>query len=159
SRTQYQLSLEDPDGAELNAWAPRLVGALRTLPELADVSSDQQDQGLGIALAIDRVTASRLGITPQVIGDTLYHAFRQRPLAPMVTQLNQSRVVLEVKPDFRQTPGGLQDIYVRGAAAPPASSAPSGSPGPVPLGAVTRATETTVPLSIARQGQFPAVTL
>jgi multidrug efflux pump len=158
SRTQYQLSLEDPDGAELNAWAPRLVGALRARPELSDVSSDQQDQGLGIALAIDRGTASRLGITPQLIDDTLYDAFGQRQVSTMFTQLNQYRVVLEVEPDFRRNPGRLQDIYVRGAVGPPASATSPG-PGPVPLGAVTRATETTAPLAIARQGQFPAVTL
>ncbi len=138
SRTQYQLSLEDPDGAELGAWAPRLVGALHALPELSDVSSDQQDRGLEIALAIDRGTASRLGITSQLIDDTLYDAFGQRQVSTMFTQLNQYRVVLEVKPDFRRNPGGLQDIYVRGAVGSPSSPASPG-PGPVPLSAVTRA--------------------
>ena len=102
SRTQYQYSLDDPDGAELNAWAPRLVDALRARPELRDVSSDQQDQGLGTAVFIDRSTASRLGVSPQTIDDTLYDAFGQRQVSTMFTQLNQYRVVLEVKPHFRQ---------------------------------------------------------
>jgi multidrug efflux pump len=149
SRTQYQYSLEDADDAELNTWAPRLVDALRARPELQDVSSDQQDQGLGTALAIDRSTASRLGVAPQTIDDTLYDAFGQRQVSTMFTQLNQYRVVLEVRPDFRQNLAGLRDIYVRGA---------SGGPV-VPLSAVTRVEETTAPLAITRQGQFPAVTL
>jgi multidrug efflux pump len=148
TRTQYQYSLEDPDGAELNAWAPRVVEAMGALPELRDVSSDQQDRGLGIALAIDRSTASRLGITPQLIDDTLYDAFGQRQVSTMFTQLNQYRVVLEVKPELRQGVRGLQDIYLRTAGG-----------GQVPLSGITRAEQTTVPLAIARQGQFPAVTL
>jgi multidrug efflux pump len=149
SRTQYQYSLDDPDGAELNAWAPRLVDALRARPELRDVSSDQQDQGLGTAVFIDRSTASRLGVSPQTLDDTLYDAFGQRQVSTMFTQLNQYRVVLEVKPHFRQNVDGLRDIYVRGA---------SSTQG-VPLSAVTRVEETTAPLAITRQGQFPAVTL
>jgi multidrug efflux pump len=149
SRTQYQYSLDDPNGAELNAWAPRLVDALRARPELRDVSSDQQDQGLGTALAIDRSTASRLGVSPQTIDDTLYDAFGQRQVSTMFTQLNQYRVVLEVKPPFRQNVDGLRDIYVHGT---------SSTQG-VPLSAVTRVAETTAPLAITRQGQFPAVTL
>jgi multidrug efflux pump len=149
SRTQYQYSLDDPNGAELNAWAPRLVDALRARPELQDVSSDQQDQGLGEAVFIDRGTASRLGVSPQTIDDTLYDAFGQRQVSTMFTQLNQYRVVLEVKPNFRQNPEDLHNIYVRGA---------SSTQG-VPLSAVTRVEETTAPLAITRQGQFPAVTL
>src|SRR5215510_1304464 len=149
SRTQYQYSLEDADAAELNAWAPRLVDALRARPELRDVSTDQQVQGLGTALTIDRSTASRLGVSPQTIDDTLYDAFGQRQVSTMFTPLNQYRVVLEVKPDFRQNLEGLHDIYVRGA---------SSTQG-VPLSAVTHVEETTAPLAITRQGQFPAVTL
>src|SRR5437773_5019945 len=91
SRTQFQYSLEDPDGAKLSAWAPRLVGALCARHELADVSSDLQDQGLGVAVTIDRSTASRLGVTPQVIDDALYDAFGQRQVSTMFTQLNQYR--------------------------------------------------------------------
>jgi len=114
SRTQYQYSLEDPDGRELNLWAPRLVDALRARRELADVSTDQQDQGLGTALVVDRRTASRFGIGPQAIDNTLYDAFGQRQVSTMFTQLNQYRVVLEVKPEFRRSAGALRDIYVTG---------------------------------------------
>ena len=148
SRTQYQYSLEDPDAEELNTWAPKLVDALRALPELRDVNSDQQDQGLQSMLVIDRNTASRLGITPQLVDDTLYDAFGQRQVSTIFTQLNQYRVVLEVKPDFQQGPDSLQDIYVRSLRG-----------GQVPLSAFTQSVEMTAPLSITHQGQFPAVTL
>jgi multidrug efflux pump len=148
SRTQYQYSLEDPDAAELGRWAPRLVEALQARPELSDVSSDQQDEGLRTALTIDRDTASRLGITPQLIDDTLYDAFGQRQVSTIFTQLNQYHVVLEVKPEFQSGARGLEDIYLRGSQG-----------GPVPLGAVTQRSETTAPLVIGHQGQFPAVTV
>ena len=97
SKTQFQYSLEDPDSAELNSWASRLVESLSTLPQLRDVSSDLQSKGLEDSLQIDRATASRLGITPQLIDDTLYDAFGQRQISTIFTQLNQYRVVLEVK--------------------------------------------------------------
>jgi multidrug efflux pump len=148
SRTQYQYSLEDPNITELNSWAPRLVTALRERPELQEVGSDQQDQGLQVYLTIDRSTASRLGITPQLIDDTLYDAFGQRQVSTIFTQLNQYRVVLEVKPDFQQTPGKLDAIYIRSAGG-----------GKVPLSAITQVEETTGPLVISHQGQFPATTL
>jgi len=148
SRTQYQYSLEDPDINELNSWTPRVVDALSRLPELRDVSSDQQDQGLRASLLIDRTTASRLGITPQLIDDTLYDAFGQRQVSTMFTQLNQYRLILEVKPEFKQNPGKLKDIYIR-----------SSGGGQVPLGAITRTAETTGPLVISHQGQFPATTI
>ncbi len=148
SRTQYQYSLEDPDAKELNRWTHKLVTALRELPELRDVSSDLQDQGLQVFLTIDRSTASRLGITPQVIDDTLYDAFGQRQVSTIFTQLNQYRVVLEVKPEFQQKPAKLQDIYIRSAGG-----------GKVPLSAITRFEETTGPLAISHQGQFPATTI
>jgi multidrug efflux pump len=148
SRTQYQYTLEDPSASELNTWAPRLAAALRARPELADVSTDQQDQGLESSLAIDRSTASRFGITPQLIDDTLYDAFGQRQISTIFTQLNQYRVVLEVLPALQQPPQGLEALYVRGSTG-----------GPVPLSAITQLTETTGPLAITRQGQFPAVTL
>ena len=151
SRTQYQYSLEDADGRELSTWAPRLADALRTVPALRDVGTDQQDQGLGTALVIDRATASRLGVSPQTIDNTLYDAFGQRQVSTMFTQLNQYRVVLEVQPGFRRDATGLRDIYVRGAS--------GGQPVTVPLSAMTQTEETTAPLAIARQGQFPAVTL
>jgi multidrug efflux pump len=148
SRTQYQWSVEDANADELNAWVPRLVDALRKRPELADVSSDQQDRGLATTVAIDRVTASRLGVTPQTIDDTLYDAFGQRQISTMFTQLNQYRVVLEVKPEFRQNARALGDMYVRGTGG-----------APVPLSAITRVQDDVAPLAITRQGQFPAVTL
>jgi multidrug efflux pump len=148
SRTQYQYSLEDPNLVELTTWAPRLVERLRTLPELRDVASDQQDQGLETSVRIDRATASRLGITPQMIDDALYNAFGQRQVSTIFTQLNQYRVVLEVKPDFRQGPEALQQIYLR-----------SSSAGQVPLSTFTFIEERATPLAVNHQGQFPAVTV
>ena len=148
SKTQYQYSLEDPDFKELNAWTPKLVDALNRLPELSDVSSDQQDQGQKVSLNIDRDTASRLGITPQMIDDTLYDAFGQRQVSTMFTQLNQYRVILEVKPEFRQHPDQLKNIFITGSGG-----------GQVPLNAITTASETTGALIISHQGQFPANTL
>src|SRR5205085_576149 len=112
SRTQYQYTLESPDPKELAEWAPKLVTELRGLPELRDVATDQQEEGLQTKLVIDRDTASRLGITPQAIDDTLYNAFGQRQISTMFTQLNQYRVVLEVMPSFQKTPEDLKHIYV-----------------------------------------------
>src|SRR6476660_9568755 len=104
SRTQYQYSMEDADAQELSVWAPRLVQKLRTVPQLRDVASDQQNNGLEANLVIDRDTASRLGILPQAIDDTLYDAFGQRQVSTIFTQLNQYHVVLEVDPQFAQNP-------------------------------------------------------
>jgi multidrug efflux pump len=148
SRTQYQYSLEAPDAKELNLWTPKLVNALKESPALQEVSSDLQDQGLQLHLTIDRDTASRLGITPQMIDDTLYDAYGQRQVSTIFTQLNQYRVVLEVKPDFQEKPAKLQDIYIRSATG-----------GKVPLAAITQVAETTGPLNISHQGQFPAATI
>jgi len=148
SRTQYQYTLEDADPEELSRWAPTFVEALQTLPELRDVGSDQQNQGLASLLVIDRSTASRLGITPQLIVDTLYDAFGQRQVSTMFTQLNQYRVVLEVMPEFQSGPQALQFLDIR-----------SLTGGQVPLNVFTQFTETSTPLAISRQGQFPAVTL
>jgi multidrug efflux pump len=148
SRTQYQYTLDDPDRDELARLAPRFVDALRARPELSDVGSDQQDRGLQTSLAIDRSTASRLGITPQAIDDTLYDAFGQRQVSTIFTQLNQYRVVLEVEPAFQRNPGGLQSLYLR-----------SSNGGQVPFSAVTTLRETEAPLVIGHLGQFPATTL
>ncbi len=147
SRTQFQYTLDDPNFDELNSWAPKLVDSLRASPELRDVGSDQQDKGLRVALDMDRGTAARFGITPQLIDNTLYDAFGQRQISTIFTELNQYRVILDVKQDFKQDPGSLQSIYLRGTTG-----------GQVPLGAVTRVSETTGPLIINRQGQFPVVT-
>ena len=148
SRTQYQYTLEDADPEELSRWAPSFVTALQALPELRDVSSDQLDRGLAAMLVIDRSTASRLGITPQLIVDTLYDAFGQRQVSTMFTQLNQYRVVLEVMPEFQTGPQSLQFLDIR-----------SITGGQVPLNVFTQFSETTTPLAISRQGQFPVVTV
>lgn len=147
SRTQFQYTLEDADFEELNRWAPKLLDSLQLRPELRDVSSDQLTQGLASLVEIDRNTASRMGITPQLITDTLYDAFGQRQVSTMFTQLNQYRVILEVMPEFQKGPDALQALEVRGTG------------GSVPLHVFTRVTDTTVPLVISRQGQFPAVTI
>jgi len=148
SRTQYQYSLEDPDADELERWTPQFVKKLQSLPVLHDVASDQQNRGLQARLLIDRNTAARFGITPQMIDDTLYDAFGQRQINIMFTQLNQYRVVLEVAPEFRQNPQSLANIYV--------SSATGNS---VPLNTFTRMQSYSTPLSLNRQGQFPASTI
>jgi multidrug efflux pump len=123
SRTQYQYTLEDPDSNELNEWTGRLVDKMKKLPQLADVATDQQTGGLAVSLVIDRLTASRLGVAPSTIDNTLYDAFGQRQINTMYTQLNQYHVVLESDPDFQQNPNRLQDIYIQ-------SNASSGASGP-----------------------------
>jgi len=148
SRTQYQYSLEDADGNELADFAPKLLDRLRAVPVLRDVASDQEDRGLLARLVIDRDTASRLGILPQAIDDTLYDAFGQRLVSTIFTQLNQYHVVLEVAPQFQQNPDALKEIYVK-----------SSSGLQVPLSAFTHYEPDTTPLAINHQGQFPAVTL
>jgi len=148
SRTQYQYAIESPDPEAIRVWAPLLLARLQGLPQLRDVASDQQNGGLEASLAIDRDTASRLGITPQAIDDTLYDAFGQRQVSTIFTQLNQYHVVLEVQPGFQQTPDTLKDLYVRSA-----------SGAQVPLAAFTHFAPTTAALAVNHQGQFPAVTL
>jgi len=148
SRTQFQYTIEDPDAKELYSWAPKFVEALRKRPELRDVSSDQQDQGLKLDVTIDRSTASRFGILPSLVDNTLYDAYGQRMVSTIFTQLNQYRVILGVKPDYSQDPGKLGTIYLRGSGG-----------GQVPLGAITQVSETTGPILISRQGQFPSVTI
>jgi len=148
SRTQYQYTLEDPNADELTTWTARFVNKLKTLPQLQDVATDQQTRGAQTTLVIDRITASRLGITPQAIDQTLYDAFGQRQVSTLFTQSNQYHVILEAMPDFQKNPAKLQDIYV-----------PSTSGGPVPLSTFAHFESGTAPLSINRQGQFPAVTI
>jgi len=148
SRTQFQYSLEDADATELGAWSAKLVQQLRQRTELRDVASDLQAGGLRTTLAIDRDTASRFGITPQTIDDTLYDAFGQRQISTIFTQLNQYHVVLEVDPRFQRNPRDLNQIYVRSA-----------NNTQVPLSAFTQYEVENTPLVINHQGQFPAVTL
>ncbi len=123
SRTQYQYALEDPDANELNEWTNRFVGKLQQLPELEDVATDQQLGGLAVALVIDRVTASRLGIAPTTIDNTLYDAFGQRQISTMYTQTNQYHVVLESEPQFQKDPNKLNRLYIQSNAAAGTSGA------------------------------------
>jgi multidrug efflux pump len=148
SAAQYQYTLRGDDSNELFQWAPRVFQRLRKVPELTDVNTDQQNKGLQASLVIDRATASRLGVTPQMIDDTLYDAFGQRPVSTMYTPLNQYHVVMEVESQFWQNPEGLKAIYVR---------ATSGDL--VPLAAFTRYETSTAPLAVNHQGQFPSVTI
>ncbi len=149
SRTQYQYTLQDADIDELNAWAPRMLAKMRELPELRDVGSDQQIEGATLSLTIDRDAAARFGIQPQVIDDTLYDAFGQRPVAQYFTQTNTYKVVLEVLPGMQNDPGTLDRLYVKSATGQqvPLSSFVRYDPTPVSL------------LSVNHQSQFPAVTL
>jgi multidrug efflux pump len=166
SRTQFQYSIEDADANELAQWTPKLVAKLRTLPELRDVATDQLTGGLRTNVTIDRDTASRLGIFPQAIDNTLYDAFGQRQVSTIFTQLNQYHVVLEVLPNFAQTPENLRDIYIRpstvtqNTGAPSANGASVSTSGtPVPISAFTHMQNTTAALAVNHQGQFPVVTL
>jgi multidrug efflux pump len=221
SRTQYQLTLEDPDDQELHRWANRLAGDLERLPELADVATDQQPGGRAVSITVDRVTASRLGIAPATFSNTLYDAFGQRQINTLYTQLNQYRVILESEPLFQRDPRKLEKLYIQAnssagssgpgatntfsssgsasagsnaltssvrytpssgiltpplnalktgvgsstataATNPPANSNTASSSAPanaVPLSGFSIAETTVSPLSINRQGQFPAVTI
>jgi len=122
SRTQYQYTLEDPDQNELNVWTAQFVDKLKQLPALRDVATDQQTGGLAARLVIDRQTASRMGISPQAIDETLYDGFGQRQISTLYTQLNQYHIILETMPSFQRHPEDLHDIYVRSAVAPTAST-------------------------------------
>ena len=144
----YQYTLQGDNLTELNTWAPRMLQRMRTLPQLADVNSDQQVKGLQVSVVIDRSTASRLGITPQLIDNTLNDAFGQRQVSIRYTLLNQYHVVMEVEPRFWQRPETLRDIYVN-----------SSTGALVPLSAFARFERTSTSLSVNHQGQFPAVTV
>jgi len=148
SRTQFQYSLEDVDPQELAYWTPKFVDKLKTLPDLRDVATDQLNNGLLATLTIDRDTASRLGIFPADIDNTLYDAFGQRQVSTIFTQLNQYHVVLEVANNFQQNPEALKNIYVK-----------SSNGTQVPLSAFTRFEPGTSSLVINHQGQFPVVTI
>ena len=129
SRTQYQYTLEDPDPNELNDWTNQFVAKLRQLPDLEDVATDQQPGGLAVSLIIDRPTASRLGIAPTTIDNTLYDAFGQRQINTMYTQLNQYHVILEAEPQFQLDPNKLNKLYIQANAAAGTSGAPASSTG------------------------------
>ncbi|MGA1985214.1 MAG: efflux RND transporter permease subunit [Candidatus Sulfotelmatobacter sp.] len=145
---QYQYTLQSPNFEDLNKWAPLLLQKLKSLPELRDQNSDQQDRGLQANLIIDRDTASRMGITPETLDNALYDAFGQRQVSTMYRPLNQYHVVMEVAPQFQQTPEALQNIYLR-----------SSSGTAVPLAAFTHYEPSNTPLAVNHQGQVPSVTI
>jgi hydrophobic/amphiphilic exporter-1 (mainly G- bacteria), HAE1 family len=150
TRTQFEFTLQDADLGELNTWAPKILTKMQTLPELRDVATDQQTKGTTLELKINRDTASRYGIQPQLIDDTLYDAFGQRQVTQYFTQLNSYHVILEVLPELQGDLNTLNKIYIK--------SPLTGDQ--VPLS--TFATWTSVPvrpLSISHQGQFPAITI
>src|SRR5262249_29055547 len=144
----YQYTLQGDDLKELNDWSQRMLEELRKLPQLTDVNTDQQNSGLEAGLVIDRDTASRLGITPQMIDNALYDAFGQRQVSTMSTRLNQYHVVMEAAPRFWQSPDSLKDIYVA-----------SSTGAVVPLSAFTHYEPRSTALAVNHQGQFPAVTI
>ena len=148
SRTQYQYTLEGAKLEELQEWAPRVLDLLRKIPTLRDVATDQQTAGLQLSVLVDRDAASRLGVTPQAIDDTLYDAFGQRQVATSFTALNYYRVVLEATSERQSGPEQLSHLYVRTAAG-----------ALLPLSSLARFQITRTPLSITHQGQFPAITL
>ncbi len=161
SRTQFQYTLEDPNADELNTFAPKMLAKLQQLPELSDVASDQQTQGVQAKLVFDRATASRLGITASSIDQTLYDAYGQRQVSTMFTQLNQYHVVLEVQPNFGQRPLNLRDLYVRSGMAGgggglvsggSASTSSASSSAPASSGAVAGGTSATAPASPFQSG-------
>jgi hydrophobe/amphiphile efflux-1 (HAE1) family protein len=148
SNSQYQYTLEDEHLDELQSWAPRMLEKIKDLPELRDVSTDQQDRGLQAQLVIDRDTASRLGISAQTLDDTLYDAFGQRQVATVYTQLNEYHLVMEVGPEFQENPDSLKGIYLK-----------SSNGTAIPLNAISHFEPRTSVLAVNHQGQYPAVTL
>jgi HAE1 family hydrophobic/amphiphilic exporter-1 len=150
TRTQFEFTLQDANLDELNAWAPKILARMRTLPELRDVATDQQTEGTTLLMKIDRDTAARYGIQPQLIDDTLYDAFGQRQVAQYFTQINSYHVVLEILPELQGKVDTLDKIYIM--------SPTTGQE--VPLSVFCKWTTDPVrPLAIAHQGQFPAVTI
>ncbi len=148
TRTQYQLTVEAGSGADLSRWTQRLVERLSALPQLAEVASDLQDQGLQAFVEIDRDTAARLGVTPAAVDNVLYNAYGQRLVSTIFTQSNQYRVVLEVKPEFARGPQAIAELHV-----------PSLTGQQVQLGTIAKIIEQPTSLAIHHQGQFPAATI
>jgi multidrug efflux pump len=148
SNALYQYTIQSDNLDDLVKWGPVLLEQLRKVPQLADVNSDQQNNGLQTSLVYDRATAARLGISPLLIDNTLYDAFGQRQVSTMFTERNQYHVVMEVAPRLWQSPEGLKSIYLRGS---------NGTV--VPLNAVVHFEPTTAPIAVNHQGQFPSVTI
>jgi multidrug efflux pump len=148
SSAQYQYTIQSDNLQDLVQWGPVLLQQMRKMKMLTDVNTDQQNSGLQMTLVYDRATASRLGITPQMLDTSLYQAFGQAQVSTMYTGINQYHVVLEVDPKFWQSPTSLQDVYIRSA---------QGTV--VPLSAVASYQANTAPLSVNHQGQYPSVTI
>jgi len=148
SNAMYQYTLQSDNVQDLSKWGPILLGAMKSLPGLQDVSSDQQNGGLDELMTYDRVTAAKLGLTVQSLDSALYSAFGQSEVSIIYTQLNQYYVVLEAAPQYGQSPEGLKDVYL---------PAPSG--GNIPLLAVARSQSNTIPLAVNHTGLFPSVTV
>jgi multidrug efflux pump len=148
SSAQFQYTIQSDNLQDLVNWGPKLLQQMKKLPGLTDVNTDQQNSGLQAELVYDRATASRLGITPQMIDNTLYEAFGQAQVSTMYTPLNQYHVVMEVAPKYWQSPEGLDNVYI-----------PTANGGVVPLSAITKFQDTTAPLGVNHQGQYPSVTV
>lgn len=183
TRTQYQYTLSGPHLSELNYWSELFLEKLKKHPELRNVTTDQQNNGLALYVNINRQTAARVGVSTQMIDDTLYDAFGQRQISTLYTELNQYHVILEVLPHFQTSPFSLNQVYLRtnlsranrsfpfltGALVPPSILSPSNAnlqlenqqtqSNPIPLSAIVDFTTKTTPLAIYRQGQFPVITL
>ena len=161
SRTQFQYTLLDTDGLELELWAPRLLAKLRTMPDLQDVATDQQTAGFATRVQVDRDAAMRLGVSMQAVQDTLYDAFGQRQISTIFSQSNQYRVVLEANPDWQANPQSLLRLRVPTTAVTNVSGVPltttTGTPQ-VPLSAIATIIRETAPLAITHQSQFPSIT-
>src|SRR5208283_1281791 len=151
SRAQYHFILQDADPSAFSIWVPKLMQRLGQMPEISDVASDMQSQGLAVDLTIDRATAARFGITPASVDNALYDAFGQRIISTIYTQSNQYRVILEADPSLQRSLDGLSMIYL------PSSS--SSTNGQVPLSAIVHVEEHTGPLLITHFGQLPATTI
>src|SRR6185436_14838462 len=147
TNAQYQFTLQSDNLETLNTWAPRMVRAMREMPELRDISSDQQNRGLEVPVTIDRATAARLGVSTRLIDETLYDAFGQRQVSTIYSSLNQYHVVMELEPQYWQRPDALSNIYLR-----------SSTGATVPLSAVTQFRTGTGPIQVNHQGLFPSVT-
>ncbi len=165
SRTQYQYTLVDTDGAELALWAPRLLARLKDSPDLRNVATDQQDEGLVTKVTVDREAAQRLGVSMQTIQDVLYDSFGQRQISTIFSQANQYRVILEADPAWQADPNSLLRLRVPGVLSAQGQSTTSGatvsgaSQNLIPLSAVATISQTVGPLAITHEQQFPSVTL
>ncbi len=151
SRAQYHFVLESANGSQLVTWVPKVVSKLQTLPELANVASDMQNEGRAVDITIDRMTASRFGITPATVDNALYDAFGQRIISTIYTQSNQYRVIMEATPDLQHALNSLNTLYL--------PSSTSTTNGQVPLSAIVHVDQRPGPLLVTHYGQFPATNI